>query len=292
MNLMDKTLFIASFPDLGSFDFSKTGISVGNIDNSDYFFNNSSTYIHSYIESLKKLVGSCDVLFVPANDKIISSLSSEGIKCIVLYPNIACKDVFIQDLLDSKMEEDVVSTIRDSWDFIISRLDKKDYSYKFVMGEEDKVLDILKTLISKKHILGVSKDDIDLKITDDKVDDLFKYCLLREDEFNAGKPSVESVFCEGIKYDCFFSVDRVYEKQSDISSMINSIKGIDRGISVGEMGVLKDDRVWTTSIDTLEKVMVLGLGTGDLVVPFSRSLDSALTGKVPYVIKKGFLKGM
>lgn len=38
MNLMDKTLFIASFPDLGSFDFSKTGISVGNIDNSDYFF--------------------------------------------------------------------------------------------------------------------------------------------------------------------------------------------------------------------------------------------------------------
>ena len=53
---MDKTLFIASFPDLGSFDFSKTGIRVGNIDNSDYYFRNNVTYIHSYIESLKKSV--------------------------------------------------------------------------------------------------------------------------------------------------------------------------------------------------------------------------------------------
>ena len=190
------------------------------------------------------------------------------------------------------MEEEAVSTIRDSWEFIISRLDKKDYSYKFVMGEDDKVLEILRTLISKKDILGVSKDDLDFKITDEKINDLFHYCLLREDEFMSGKPSVESVFCEGIKYDCFLSLDRVSEKHNDISVLINSIKNIDKGISVSDMGVLKDNRVWTTSIDTLEKVMVLGVGTGDLVVPFSRSLDSALTGKVPYVIKKGILKGM
>ncbi len=292
MNLMDKTLFIASFPDLGSFDFSKTGIRVGNIDNSDYFFNNSSTYIHSYIESLKKLIGTCDVLFVPANDKIITSLGEEGIKCIVLYPNINCKDKFVKDLIDSKMEEDFVSTIEASWNFIITRLDKKDYSYKFVMGEDDRVLDILRSLISKKNILGVSKEEIALKISDEKIDELFHYCLLREDEFSDGKPSVESVFCEGIKYDCFFSSERLSEKNDVISNMINSINGVDKGISVSELGILRDGRVWSTSIDVLEKVMVLGVGTGDLIVPFSRNLDSALKDNVPYVIKRGVLKGI
>ena len=49
---MEKTLFIASFPDLGSLDFSKTSFKIGNIDNSDYFFMSSdSNYVHSFINS-------------------------------------------------------------------------------------------------------------------------------------------------------------------------------------------------------------------------------------------------
>lgn len=287
---MNKTLFIASFPDLGSFDFSKTGIKVGNIDNSDYYFSNSSSYIHSYINSLKSLVGTCDVLFVPATDSIISSLTKEGIKCIVLYPNISCKESFLKDLLNSKMEEDFVSMIENSWDFFISRLDKKDYDYKFVMGEDDKVLDVLRTLISKREVLGVSRKEVSASISDDLVNDIFSYCLLREDEFSDGKPNIQSVFCEGIKFDCFFSTKRLNDKKDNISSLIDKIKSIDEGVSVNDLGLLKDGRVWTDSEETLERVMVLGVSNGDLVLPFSRSLDSSLMGKVPYVIKKEVLR--
>lgn len=287
---MDRTLFIASFPDLGSFDFSKTGIRVGNIDNSDYFFNNSSNYIHSYIKSLKSLVGTCDVLFVPATDSVISGLTNEDIKCIVLYPNISCKDKFLKDLLDSKVEDDFVSMIDNSWDFIISRLDKKDYDYKFVMGEDDRVLEVLRTLISKRDILGVSREEVSSSISDELVNDIFSYCLLREDEFSNGKPNIQSVFCEGIKFDCFFSTKRLGDKKENITSLINAIKSVDEGISVNDLGILKDGHIWTNSEDTLERVMVLGLGNGDLVLPFSRSLDSSLMGKVPYVIKKEVLQ--
>lgn len=289
---MVKTLFVASFPDLGSFDFSKTDISVGNVDNSDYFFCNSSTYIHSYIESLKQAVGTCDVLFVPASDRIISGLKDEGIKCIVLYPNINCKEKFVKDLLDSKMEEDFVSTIENSWNFVISRLDKKNYSYKFVMGEEDKVLDVLRSLISKSDVLGVSRDDISLNICEDKVNELFSYCLLREDEFKDGKPCVQSIFCEGIKYDCFFNTKRILEKSNDISLMIDEIKFINDGISVNDLSFLKNGRIWTNDVDVLERLMVLGVSNGDLVLPFSRDLDKCLIGNVPYVIKKEALLKM
>ncbi len=288
--MMSKTLFIASFPDLGSFDFSKTGISVGNIDNSDYYFKNNITYIHSYIESLKKLVGTCDVLFVPAIDKVISALQDEGIKCVVLYPNISCKEKFVQDLLDSKMEEDFVSMIENSWEFIISRLDKKNYDYKFVMGEDDKVLDVLKSLIDKKDVLGVSSEDVNCLTSEEMVDSIFSYCLLREDEFIEGRPNVQSVFCEGIKFDCFFSLERLSDKKESISSLINSIKAVEEGISVNSLGVLKNGRVWTDSLDEKEKVMVLGVGNGDLVVPFSRFWDSSLKGSVPYVIKSEVLR--
>lgn len=287
---MSKTLFIASFPDLGSFDFSKTGIKVGNIDNSDYYFKNNVTYIHSYIESLKKLVGTCDVLFVPATDKVISSLQDEGIKCVVLYPNISCKEKFVKDLLDSKMEEDFVSMIEDSWEFIISRLDRKNYDYKFVMGEDDKVLDVLKSLIDKKDILGVSSFDVSCLANEDMVDSIFNYCLLREDEFSDGKPNIQSVFCEGIKFDCFFSTKRLSNKKENITSLINSIKNVDEGISVNSLGVLKNGRVWTDSLEELEKVMVLGVGNGDLVIPFSRLWDSSLKGSVPYVIKSEVIR--
>jgi hypothetical protein len=287
---MDKTLFIASFPDLGSFDFSKTGIRVGNIDNSDYYFQNNVTYIHSYIESLKKMVGTCDVVFVPATDKVISSLQDEGIKCVVLYPNISCKEKFVQDLIDSKMEEDFISMIENSWEFIISRLDKKNYDYKFAMGEDDKVLDVLKSLIDKKDVLGVSCSDVSCLVSEDIVDSIFSYCLLREDEFSDGKPSIQSIFCEGIKFDCFFSLERLGDKKESISTLINSIKAVEEGISVNSLGILKNGRIWTDSLDKKEKVMVLGIGNGDLIVPFSRNWDSSLKGSVPYVIKSDVLR--
>ena len=36
--------------------------------------------------------------------------------------------------------------------------------------------------------------------------------------------------------------------------------------------------------------MVLGIGNGDLIVPFSRNWDSSLKGSVPYVIKSDVLR--
>jgi len=288
---MGKTLFIASFPDLGSFDFSKTGIKVGDIDNSDYYFdNNNSNYIHSYIDSLKNMVGTCDVLFVPATDSVIKALENDGIKCVVLYPNKSCKDSFIKDMINSKMEEAYVSMIEDSWDFIISHLDKRNYDYKFVMGEDDNVLDILHSLLSKKDVLGVEKTNVSLSINDRLVNDIFSYCLLDESEFNEGKPIIQSTFCEGIKYDYFFSTKRINDKKDNISFLVDSISSIEDGISVANMGINREGREWTHSLDTLEKVMVLGVTSGDLLIPFPRNFDKSLKGCLPYVIKTSVLE--
>ena len=155
---MEKTLFIASFPDLGSFDLSKTPFKIGNIDNSDYFFcSNNFSYVHSFINSLKSMAGNYDIVFVPATDNIISKLENENINCVVLYPNISCKDSFIESMRKSGIEDSYVSMVEDSWDFIISRLDKKNYEFKFAMGEDDKVLDVLQALYDKRDVLGVGK---------------------------------------------------------------------------------------------------------------------------------------
>lgn len=283
---MNKTLFIASFPDLSCFDFSKTSINVGNIDNSDYFFNvRDSSYIHSYVNSLKSMAGSCDIVFVPATDSVISSLVSEGIKCIVLYPNIDCKDSFIKDMNDSGVDSSFVSMVSDSWNFIISKLDKHDYDYKFVMDKEDRVLDILKVLLSKKDILGFDSSDAKTGISDYLVNNIFSYCLVNENEIVDGKPTIQSTYCEGINFDYLFSTQRLNDKKEDIGSLIESISAIEDGISVSSMGITREGKKWTDSFDTLEKVMALGVSTGDLILPFSRDLDRALKGSVPYVIK-------
>lgn len=288
---MDKTLFIASFPDLSGFDFSKTDIKVSSIDNSDYYFNrNNSNYIHSYVNSLKSIIGNSDIIFVPANDNVISALSDEGIKCVVLYPNLSCKEMFIEDMVKSGFEEEYVSMINDSWDFIVSRLDRHNYDYKFVMGEDDNVLDVLRMLLSKRDKLGMGGSDVNLSISDELVNNLFSYCLLSEDEISDGKPKIQSTFCEGIKYDYFFSTKRINDKKDNIRFLVDSIMAIGDGVSVSSMGVNKDGVVWTDSMDTLEKVMVLGLSSGDLVLPFPRSFDSSLKGAVPFVIKSDALR--
>lgn len=283
---MNKTLFIASYPDLSCFDFSKTGINVGNIDNSDYFFYvRDPSYIQSYINSLKSMAGSCDIIFVPATDNIISSLTDEGIKCIVLYPNISCKDRFVMDMENSGMEDSFVSMVKNSWDFVISKLDNRDYDYKFVMDEDDKILDVLKVLLSKRDFLGLSLDDVKVRISDYLVNDIFSYCLISENEIIDGKPTIQSVYCEGINFDFLFSTKRLNDKKDDISSLIEEIAFIDEGISVSSMNVTRTGKKWTDSSDTLEKIMALGVSNGDIVLPFSREFDKALKGSVPYVIK-------
>ncbi len=286
---MKKTLFIASFPDLSIFDFSKTGISVCMVDNSDYFFSRQSDgqdYIPSYVASLKNKAGMYDIVFVPTSDKVISSLLEAGIKCIVLYPEQSSKEDFIADLQKARVEEEYISMVENSWDFIISRLDKHNYDYKLVMNKDDKILDILKSLLSKKNGLGSDANDLALGINEDLVNETFNYCLLNENEFKNGEPDVASIFCEGIKYDYMFSADRLAEKRDIISSLIDSINAIDEGISVGSMDKTKDGKIWTSSVDTLEKVMALGISNGDLLLPFPREFDHSLKGELPYVIKK------
>lgn len=285
---MSKTLFVAGFPDLSSFDFSKTNIKVGEIDNSEFLVKNNFFSISSYMQELKKMIGKCDIIFLPINDKVISNLSKMGINCIVLYPDLDIKNSFLKELRLAKVEEDFISTIEDSWDFVISRLMKKNFKYEYVLKEEDNVLDVLKFLLEKRNILGVSFDDVSLN--EDIVDDIFYYCLLREDEFLGGKPKVDSIFCEGIKFDCFFSLQRLKEKKNNISLLIDSIKAVDQGISVKKLGILKDGSVWTDSDDIIEKIMVLGIGNGDLILPFSRQFDNNLKDCVPYVIKKEVLQ--
>ena len=46
----------------------------------------------------------------------------------------------------------------------------------------------------------------------------------------------------------------------------------------------------TDSKKVMEQLMVLGVGNGDLIVPFSRELDQTFKGKAPYVIKASSLK--
>ena len=290
---MEKTLFIASFPDLGSLDFSKTSFKIGNIDNSDYFFMSSdSNYVHSFINSLKTMAGEYDIVFVPATDNIISKLRNDNIKCVVLYPNISCKDTFIESMRKSGIEDSYISMVEDSWDFIISRLDKKDYDFKFVMGEDDNVLDVLQVLCDKKDVLGIGKDDVDVSISDFIVNDIFSYCLLTENEIVDGKPIVQSTYCEGIKFDYLFSTKRLSDKKESISTLIDMIDSVEDGISVNSLGKTKDGKEWTSSSETLEKVMVLGVSSGDLIIPFSREFDKALKGSVPYVIKtESLVKG-
>ncbi len=288
MRWMSNTLFIASFPDLSIFDFSKTGISISTIDNSDYFFNTGNSkfdYLNSYVNSLKNRIGNCDIVFVPANDKIISALSDEGIKCIVLYPSKNSKEEFLKDLQKAKVDDDYIQMINDSWDFMISRLDKRNYDYKFVMEKNDNILDVLRALLSKRDVLGISRETINIGISDDLVNNLFTYCLLREDEVDDINANLDSTFCQGIKYDYVFSKERINDKRDKIFHLIDSIKAIDDGISVLNMGITKDGKKWTDSFDTLEKVMVLGLSSGELFLPFPREFDASLMGNVPYVIR-------
>lgn len=284
---MTKTLFIASFVDLTLFDLAKFGIRVVSIDNSDYFFKKRNhNYVDTYIESLKSRIGTCDIILVPVNDKIISALLNDGIKCIVLYPRLDIKQEFLKDLEKARIDLDYISMLSDSWDFLIKRLDKRNYPYKVILDKDDNVLEVLNSLLSKKEEFGSSYDATKLSLSDEVVNSIFSYCLLSEEELDNGKPKVESTYCEGIKYDYLFSTERLDDKKDNIVNLIDSIKEIDKGISVKNLGIASDGKTWTNSLDTLEKVMALGVSTGYLFLPFPRTYDMMLINQLPYVIKR------
>ncbi len=274
---MGKTLFIASFPDLFNFDFSKTNIIIGDTTSSDYYFK-SCNYVEDYIDALISKAGSVDIFFVPTNNKIIMELEKRGIKCIVLYPNIACKEVFIDEMRRSGVEKSFVDSTAMGWDFIIKRLDKHNYDYKFVLGENDKIIDVLKLLLAKREILGYSNDI--LTLNEANVDKVLEDCL-----GDANESDDEVKIIEGISHNYLLNCKKVLENREVITGLIDEVSDLEMGISFNELKRCKDGRIWTNDSDYLEKLMVLGVANMNIIIPFSRDMDKMFIAEVPYVIK-------
>lgn len=281
---MDKTIFIASFPDLTAFDFSKSGIKFGEVDPSDYAFNDSKlteNYVSSYTASLKNKVGSCDIVLVPPQDKVISSLEQDGIKVVVLYPDISQKEAFIQRMHNMGVEGDYLSTISNTWEYMISRLQKRNYDYKFVLYSDDNFISILKILLATRKSLGVSRSDIAIGISEDLVTEIFKDCLLNENEVKDGKPISQHMYCRGIKFDYLMSSDRLEKRKEEISTLLDYVKDLDTGIDFPNMKINTSGNIWTNSDNVIDHLLVLGLATDQLVMS-----DSLSNQGVAYITRK------
>jgi len=274
---MGKTLFIASFPDLFNCDFSKTGIIIGDTSSSDYYFR-SCDYVNDYIDNLVSKAGSVDIFFVPTNNKIIMELNKRGIKCIVLYPNIDCKEIFIEEMRKSGVEKSFVDSTAMGWDFIIKRLDKHNYDYKFVLGENDKIIDVLKLLLTKRDVLGYGNDI--LSLDEANVDRVLEDCLS-----DMGENADTNKIIEGISHNYLLNSQKVWENREIITGFVDEVLNLEMGISFNELKRCKDGRIWTNDIDYLEKLMVLGIANNNMIIPFSRDMDKMFIAEVPYVIK-------
>ena len=281
---MDKTIFIASFPDLTAFDFSNSGIKFGEVDPSEYAFNDgkfTKDYVSSYTASLKNKVGTCDIVLLPPQDKIISSLEQDGIKVVVLYPDINQKEAFIEKMHSMGVEGEYLSTVSNTWEYMISRLQRRNYDYKFVLYSDDNFVSILKILLATRKSLGVSRSDIAIGISEDLVTEIFKDCLLNLNEVKEGQPISPHMYCHGVKYDYLMSSDRLEKRKGDISSLLDYVKDIDSGIDFPNMKINTSGNTWTNSDNVIDHLLILGLATDQLVMS-----DSLNDQGIAYVTRK------
>ena len=126
------------------------------------------------------------------------------------------------------------------------------------------------------------------KLNSERVVDTFRACLFTEEEIQDNKPTEEYTSVTGVQATVTFNTERLNQHKKDINEMVDLIANIEQGSHFFDLCVTKSGRIWTGEHGIVDQLMILGLATEVLEVPFHvpRELwGSVFPEGLPYVIK-------
>lgn len=124
-------------------------------------------------------------------------------------------------------------------------------------------------------------------INSDRVTEIFKDCLFKNNEIIDNKPIVSPTLAEGINIRVGFNPNSLKRNEIEIEEMINELHStFDEGWSFVNMCVDKDEKQWTGEQRIMQELLLLGLAIGKLDYCTGKDNWEGLPFGMPYIKRK------
>lgn len=183
----------------------------------------------------------------------------------------------VEELLESTFIEEVVRTYNNPEPSVPMTEEQILSGLAEMFGDEVKDAKII-------NISGEDLEDSEPILTSDKVHEIYRSCLLKEEELLNGEPNVDFTVGEGVKNTSVFNSERLLEKRDEIVRMIDELPDIEQGPSFVNLCVDKHGRQWADLHSTMDLLMQLGVAVEAICFPLPREIWP-LIGGVPLVLR-------
>lgn len=159
------------------------------------------------------------------------------------------------------------------------------------MSEEDMASQIAEIVgedsLDKAEIININLNDVDdeVRLTPEIVQDVYRKCLVKDDEIKDDMPTVNFVLGEGVHQLSLFSAERLEENKEEIISLIDQLPCLDNGASFLTLCEDKHGRQWTDLHSTMDLLVQLGNATGVIQFTLPRSEWDKFFGSMPEIIR-------
>ena len=146
------------------------------------------------------------------------------------------------------------------------------------MSEEEVVSQIITMMNNgSKEVERVNAND---------VRELYRSCLLTDDEVKDDMPVVDFILGEGVMSISVFNSDRIENAKEKISLLFDKIipDGCDN-ISFLNLCVDKNDNLWTGEHSTVDLLVQLGVASGEISYLVPRKEWKDLPGEMPIIVR-------
>jgi len=146
---MKKTLLISGFPAVGKTHFqSSSKLKVLDSDSSKF---DKNYFPDNYIKHIKNNMGLVDIILISSHDLVREALINEGLKFVLVYPNIELKDEYIDRYIKRGSPNGFIDLVSSNWNDWILQLKNQDGCLKFELNTEQYLGEVVNELMEKQN---------------------------------------------------------------------------------------------------------------------------------------------
>ena len=183
----------------------------------------------------------------------------------------------VNEIYERKEYKDISNLVENAFiEELVSTYNKPEPNV--AMSEEEIVSQIITMMNNgSKEVERVNAND---------VRELYRSCLLTDDEVKDDMPTVDFIFGEGVMSISVFNSDRIENAKEKISLLFDKIipDGCDN-ISFLNLCVDKNDNLWTGEHSTVDLLVQLGVASGEISYLVPRKEWKGLPGEMPIIVR-------
>lgn len=203
--------------------------------------------------------------------------SSQGIISAMRKGNVEKYYESVNEIYERAEFKDIANLVEDAFiGEMVGTYNKPEPNV--AMSEEEIVSQVI-------TMMNNSEKDFE-KVSADDVRELYRSCLLNDDEVKDDMPVVDFILGEGVMSVSVFNSDRIDASRDKIRSLFDRIipDGCDN-ISFLNLCVDKNDNLWTGEHSTVDLLVQLGVATGDISYLVPRKEWKSLPGGMPVFVR-------